>query len=308
MATTASTTKTALCLVGCNGLTVTVKSIKTGKAVKVTFPSPTPLYHRLTEDVGVMDCEMQVSHDDMRAILTMSQDEILQKREDMTLRKIDRLTSVHMPRTGTPEEREIKYLQKVASKCTEKLYQFGYDITGRKVPNPAAILHGIGLIHLLESGWIARESDLRLPEMQDLIQYWDTEGIDYDIIPQGEEARTILLTKAQQRLDKRIRQLHTSLIQRIASANDRYEEAMHQEAITPNEAEQADSYRDNTIRSILKGCGEALNASISCAEKFDTTMEVQDLLDALRAAIQSEAQAFNALMLRKGSKPAPMPK
>jgi hypothetical protein len=113
---------------------------------------------------------------------------------------------------------------------------------------------------------------------------------------------------AQKRLDDELRSLHTSLIERINRADAALAEAQAGmearvaagEEVTLNEQERLEARRDNAVRAMLRDASEKFAACLECAERFDMSMEDNDLFAAYRAAIAAHRTAFNARMQAEG--------
>ena len=110
-------------------------------------------------------------------------------------------------------------------------------------------------------------------------------------------------------------EIHTSLIERIASAAKFLsdgQEAMEAdrkrgEEITSRRQEALADRYDGRMRSALQVSAERLEVAIRFAEMYDHRERVSDLLDALREAIRAEAAAFNAAALRQDRRALSLP-
>lgn len=206
------------------------------------------------------------------------------------------------------EEVRIEQLSKTIESCKGELSMLIYDIPSSKnqeCPNPSSLLWWYGF-RLNKSCWVLPEKGLNSSKVQNLLSHWKQHGIEVHIIPYAEHALAQIRAIARTKLEEEIRRVHTSLITRIASASDRLQEAMTeleaQEDTTQKERDLVASKRDNEVRAILEKSAEGLKASIACAEAFDETETVSDLIKGLRQAIRSEQATFNALMRQKQSK------
>lgn len=213
----------------------------------------------------------------------------------------------------TAEERSIDRMVNAAKKLNEKISMLIYDIPVVKngdCPNPSHILWHYGF-RLNDSCWVLPESSLNSPRVQKLLEHWKHHNISTYIIPYAAEALAQIRAIANEKIREEIVRAHTSLITRIASADARLVEAIKAleekekegQEVTAKDREKVDAYRDNTVRSIIRTASEHLEASIHCAERFDESENVEDLIAGLRQAIQASAAAFNASMRAKGSKP-----
>lgn len=214
---------------------------------------------------------------------------------------------------NTAEEQRIKRQEQVNATLSGEIVMLIYDIPvvkNAQCPNPSHILWWYGF-RLNDSCWVLPEKGINSPAVQELLTHWKQHNISTYVIPYAEKALSQIRAIASEKLRQEIIRAHTSLIQRIGSANERLETARKEmeqkekegQEVTEKDREKADSYRDNTVRSIIKAAGESLNASVSCAQMFDETESVESLLEGLRQAIRSEAEAFNAQMKLKNSKP-----
>lgn len=191
----------------------------------------------------------------------------------------------------------------------------GRTVTRLAVPNPAADWRGIA-IHLDGSNWLMTGESLKSDEVQDFFgrmdnykdfmggagetpAYWDTQLRD--------EEHVKFLAIAERKFMQYVRNLHGSLIECIASADDALRTAMESpEWATMDEKAQQkeENYRNNRIRSRIKKADQELTDAIKCAESFDMAENLEDLFSALRNAISSQRSSFNATAESKGIKVA----
>ncbi len=223
--------------------------------------------------------------------------------------------AITSPETAYAEFR-ISQLNNVVSASTKQYVFLQYDIPSNnsKLYNPSHVLwfHGF---RMTESCWCLPEERLEQPSIRKLVALWEKEGARYDVVEFSEKAHEKIRNMAEKKLHEELVRQHTSLITRIANANDRlaqaqkdFEEALKQDGeVTSAQQTEVLKKRDTEVRSIITTAGKHLNAAISCAEVFDTSDQVHDLMVALREAIKAEAQAFNAEAKVKGIKPAPLP-
>lgn len=203
------------------------------------------------------------------------------------------------------DEVKIETLQRVVSKVSNDNYvMLVYDIPTAKndvCPNPSNLLwrHGFR-INL--SCWVIPSKRLETRTIKAIFQTWDANNIVYHTVPYAEHAMEQIRKIARLNLDQEIRRVHTSLIEKIAAADEQLQQAIKAEDATPNATEAADAYRDNRVRSAIKLAAEQLDAAISCAEAFDATEDVASLLDGLRNAIRSQVSTFNIKARQTGRK------
>jgi hypothetical protein len=146
------------------------------------------------------------------------------------------------------------------------------------------------------------------PALARLFTHWDRHGVDFHCFRFHEEDMGKIRELAQKRLDDELRSLHTSLIERINRADAALAEAQAGmearavlgEEVTLTEQERAESRRDNAVRAMLRDASEKFAACLECAERFDMSMEDNDLFAAYREAIAAHRIAFNARMVREG--------
>ena len=211
------------------------------------------------------------------------------------------------------EERAITKRQNAAFAAGKVFMYLQYDIptANKNLYNPSPVMWMFGF-RMTESCWCVPQDQIDHPKLQQLFKLWDREGAKWFVAPFGDGALASLQQKAQEELDGEIRRQHASLIQRLASAHKRWEEARKEmdekgirgEEVTEKEITGAEVKHDCEVRSILQGAAKSLNAAIKCAENFDLTEEVSELIAAVKMALQSEAQSFNAIAKTKGIKPA----
>lgn len=108
--------------------------------------------------------------------------------------------------------------------------------------------------------------------------------------------------------------LHTGLIQSIANADAKMVKAKEalllpcEDQTETKTEQQIDTLRHSAVRTMIANAAKNLDMAIQCAEKFDMTENVADLLNALRNAVRANAISFNMIAREKGIKSAPLPK
>lgn len=180
-----------------------------------------------------------------------------------------------------------------------------------RIPSPAQTFYRHG-IRLDGSNWFMTEEDLNSEDVQSFFalfaQYADFRGVANKgargwAVKQDAEESAKLVEWAMEELRYYIVELHTSLINNIATADatlkdaeDKWQKRLVEsgKAVTAEEITTATAKRNNRVRSELKSAAEDLNAAICLAERYDATECVEDLFSALRQAIRSNERSFNA--------------
>lgn len=200
-------------------------------------------------------------------------------------------------------ERTVKNLQRtVEIASSERLYTVSYDIPDRSpVGNPSWLFWRLGLARFQLSCWLAHESTIQSPAFLAWVRQAEQHGCEVDIYVQHDECRERQLAKAKRNLDTAIREAHTSLITSIGNADDALvaakEEADKLQSL--GGMDEATKKRDLAVRGAINTAAKRLDSVIAAAQKFDDTEDVATLLEALREAIKSQAEAFNAAAVAK---------
>lgn len=212
--------------------------------------------------------------------------------------------------------RRIAVLQQIVDVTNVNGYvMLVYDIPENKndvVKNPSNILWWHGFRMNL-SCWVLPTSRLDHYQIEQLMAHWRSHNIEFHVVEYSERSMARIRQIAQLKLDKEIRRTHTALIENIANADQALAEAMaelaRQEAegkeVTNDERLAEEVYRHNQVRTQLREAGKRLDAVISCAEVFDSTMEVNHLIQGLRDALKVRTEVFNIRMRELGRKEAP---
>ncbi len=180
-------------------------------------------------------------------------------------------------------------------------------------PNPSATLWSLGMVRLDGSVWTCRKETLGQHSVQNLMRHWDQyrdKGLFYYHLDVGEGSMETLRREAQARLEEEVRRVHTALVKNIMAADDRLQKVMAGEKLengdvaepTPAQIEAGQDKRDGAVRGHINNAAKQLDNMIACAARFDDTMEVEHLLEGLRAGIRSLAESFNAEMYLKRKK------
>lgn len=205
--------------------------------------------------------------------------------------------------TGNVEQ-QVNGLKNVIDGIPEEYTSLGYDIPEGTLPNPSWLLWRFGFRRLLSS-WVLPSRNLNHPVIQNLLREWDAHGIEWDTVRYHPEEMGRIKEMAQKRLDKMIREVHTSLITTIIKADNQLKLIQEDMEKTAADADKADESRDNKVRAIIKKAGERMAAALECAELFDLNESVTDLLKGLKEAIESQRTTFNESMAIKGRKLCP---
>ncbi len=224
---------------------------------------------------------------------------------------------VTMLTTASAEQR-IAGLQQVVDSASKDFVLLIYDIPqalASECPNPSYLLWKYGArINL--SCWFMPAESLERDDIKRMLTRWkryttyvDDHGVTQTgvtcfVIPQDPMQRNAIRGIALLNLDEEIRRQHTSLIECLNNADLALKAAQDAEDATERSRSAAQGKRDNAQRAKLKKANDEMAAAIRCAEAFDMTMEVKDLLEGLRHAISARREAFNAEMVSKGSRPA----
>lgn len=340
---TTNAAKSYECTISCNGMQLTVRNNGTGRTMSADFarfPLGTAgrdLYHRLSDEGGVMDLVADVAHADLSlfrqianyqahtskpatpaaippaptppavAVAPHASSATPGAANGTASKVVARFTAMHgRQEADTTEVGDVRTAQRVVATFDERLWHFSYDIDERfkkDCPNPSAMLKRFG-VRLNKSNWILPDSSLRSATVSALHDHWTTFGVEYDLIPQAAEATAQLRGIAVNRLDREIRRAHTALITRMGDATETFDKRITEEGLTPKELEAAADKRDNDHRSALRDTLRDLKSAIACAELFDATMEVAPLLEGLQAAYRAQTNVFNTKMRQRGRKPA----
>ena len=198
-------------------------------------------------------------------------------------------------------EKAIRRGEAIVEKCIGPFFMLIYDIPtdkNKQCPNPSGKLWKHGF-RLNLSCWVLPAKELQSATVRQLLALWERESIETHIIEFAESQVEKVKAIAVKKLEDEVRRQHSSLLALIESADKALRETMDD-----FDADWAagEAYRDNRVRAAIKKASEGLDAAIACAAIFDDSMQTRDLIEALRAAFDAQREAFNAAMLRKGSK------
>lgn len=226
--------------------------------------------------------------------------------EELAVQTMERVTG----RGLDSQERELSRLEQISNDLKEPFYLLSYDIADNSgCPNPSGRLWHLGFRKQL-SVWGITHRGLMDPRMQALATEWNEYGITWDIIRQHDDERAKFYSWARHKLEEHVRELHTSLIDRLDGAAKRYDKAKAalEELVAKGEVPNAREWerlierREDNVRGALKDASDALAAAIECAQRFDDTEDTQQLLKAYRHAVRSAALSHNKEMDAKKAK------
>jgi hypothetical protein len=206
---------------------------------------------------------------------------------------------------------ELERLAAAALAAEEEYVYLFYDIPdkgpdGKTIPNPSPLLRWYGFRMNL-SCWCLPRKGVDGDDITELLAYWDALGcIWFHVAPQPKEQNATHRRIARLKLEEEMRKAHTSLIRRMANADEAYAEA---EAylkssdvvgdLTARQYEEAVLRRDGDVRTILTEVAESMRAAAAAAEAFDATEQIAPLKDALLHALRAEAEAYNAVAITR---------
>lgn len=261
----------------------------------------------VTSEISLTMAEMQTMKSIIEKVTPMTTAQSLDQSNKVVLNGIASRTHSTANADAINHEHRISHLTNVLTACDEEYYMLQYDIPTVKAdvcPSPCNLLWRYGFRTTL-SVWVLPKSSLEAQEIVDLRTLWKANDIKVRVMKYDESEVAAIKEMAREELEGEIRRAHTALIDNIAAADDRLKEAMNiMGPISPATLDKAEEYRDNQVRTHIKKAGEHLINAISCAELFDNTENVKDLLDALREAVNSQRSSFNVRMYAKGRKPA----
>ncbi len=206
-------------------------------------------------------------------------------------------------------ERQLNSLQASVDLAKEGYHMVIYDIPqnlSKQCPNPSWIFWKFAF-RLNLSCWVFTTKGLNSSTIQEVFSHWhDYPDVHVHVIQYHDNAIAQIKEIAQQKLDEMIREVHTSMITTIDSADDQFkalEAVAAKEGIvwSAYERDRKESYRESRIRAAIKSAGHKLNCAIECAERFDQGMNVRQVLHGLRAAIASQTESLKSVVeFRKG--------
>ena len=184
------------------------------------------------------------------------------------------------------------------------------------------------------SGFAGRKEDIEQPELQEHFREIQDLGAVITILDLHPRMNDRVRRWCLESMNELVVKHHADLLTAIDAAAVKYHATLAEidaESESVNKAQEEDAARSVTgsavpsdkakhkadmvrisaIRTAITLAGERLNNAIRIAEQFDAMNVFDDLLNAQREAIASQAEAFNAeIALRPGRKlkPAPKPK
>ncbi len=211
------------------------------------------------------------------------------------------------------DERRLDQLQRaIAVTVDQDFFEVEYDIPSvSEEGNPSSLFWRYGFRNSL-SCWVFTTKGIQAKAIQGTFARWRASSppIKVRIIRYHPDDKEQVKEWCRAKLREEVMRLHESLLQRIANASDRYEEAVKaiEEGVdelpgrhlTSKEQEKLNKAKDNAIRGAIRSSGEALNACIECAKAFDESESVADLIAALRSAVNAKTQTYNAAQSARG--------
>lgn len=198
-------------------------------------------------------------------------------------------------------ERNIDSLQKLCKEASDGYSALFYDIPSdlqKECPNPSNVLWRISFRFNL-SCWILPNKNREHQVLQDLLSHWKAfPSVKAYVKKWDQEENESIREIAKERLAEQLRELHTSLLKNIDSADSRLREAL-EAAKTEKEQQLVSARRENEIRAILRKSSENLDQSIECASIFDESGSTTHLVQALRLALRSQIESFNSRQVKE---------
>lgn len=210
-----------------------------------------------------------------------------------------------------PDEiKQVELLQRIAERCAEDVVLITYDIPDEKkdvCKNPSKQMWRYGF-RTNKSCWLVLKKfvDDEHSWLSKEIRLWMENDVVVDAFRPHPDDTMQLARIAIRELEKEIRACHTSMIKTIDKADKALREGLQAlpQDCTERDVTALNQLRDSAIRAGLKKASEALDRAIICAEQFDATECVDDLIKAFKLARESAVQSFNADAIRRGVKRA----
>lgn len=212
-------------------------------------------------------------------------------------------------RTIDPEL-HVRRMREVIDACKEECVVLSYDIPDTvkdQCPNPSSWLWRYGFRFNL-SVWMVPLKTINDEDSQvsQAIRHWQSHGVRVRWVRQHPDEAKKIQEYAIEDLRIQLVEWHTSLIRTIEGADTKLREEL--DKLPPESTERDElrlqQQRDSAIRKCLGKASDNLDSALKCAEIFDMTEDVDDLVRALRFARESALQSFNADAIRRGVKRA----
>jgi hypothetical protein len=171
-----------------------------------------------------------------------------------------------------------------------------YDIAeDSNVGDPCPILWRHGF-RFNKSCWWLPIGHLSL--IQDLLNLWDANNVDYEFAEVTERRHGIMKEKARKAIGKECVRIGQSLIQRIANADEDLKRAMdahkaEEACLTKKQIEKKHSYRESRIKSTIKDAQDRLNNAVASFILFEEEGKIDEVFKGLREAIAAKQLVFN---------------
>jgi hypothetical protein len=209
-------------------------------------------------------------------------------------------------------ETRINGHRKVVEESGNSYFLLWYYINSlSSLQNPSSVLWNHGF-RFDGSCWVIPESHIQHWQIKEFTDEWDSRRknvlpngkveVDYCIIRQPDEYKSMFRSRAQKALDAEIRRAHQSFIDCCNKVAKELQEIEAQEDLSKKARERAEAKQDNTERARIREARKELEYCLQCALAFDMTESVSDLISGLRAAIRAQTELFNDRMEEKGSK------
>jgi hypothetical protein len=210
---------------------------------------------------------------------------------------------------GDAVSQKLESLQAAAEMASGAYVMLVYDIPTSKnhlAPNPSRMLwrHGFRLNF---SCWVLPAKELENEEIAALLDNWAIAGIKHYVIEYAESQMEVVRKIAAEKIDEELRRIHGSLIACIDSADQALKAAIQSpewQAMDADARRERENYRCAAIRSRINLAVKEFAAALACAEMYDATERLADLLAGVRAAIRSRQEAFAITASLRGIKAA----
>lgn len=204
----------------------------------------------------------------------------------------------------------------------EPIWSLDYDIPSDlresgECPCPHRALLMMGACPFTKSQKVMTQTVLDSAPMQILLAHWRKYPSVIIRLLRFHDSQILTIKKiVAEELRKELVRLHTSLIERMISAEKKLcemnklmdEKEAAGEKITDKDRRAAERIKNNAVRAILKDSAEALAAASNAAAAFDERDVIKDAIKDVRRGLQdslrSVALAFDAEMRQKGDKPS----
>ncbi len=244
--------------------------------------------------------------------------------------KVEKLVTNKAQQGINGEEQQLTVMQQSISEMKKGIRVLEYFIPSGlndECPNPSRLLYSLGFIHNDGSCWLLPEMRVNHSDFIALQKHWDewalgtvkfmekcskeplvdkNKGVRHHLFRYHPEDLEKVQALAWERLQERVVNVHTSLIEKLDNATKAYEKACA--AAKDAEGNMTEKAQHDTtkqhltrLRATLKASADDLNGAVLAAENFDATEALSELFSSLRKALASEqkslaaqAEAFNS--------------